>query len=275
MFRDWNVSVGNQTRASTVGGEYFRKELFEQRINSYSEHHMRPRQTPDSGSLHFIHKSVSRGCLTLARGTDETFLIILLSRIRISINFSDRQQSFARSLGVSSIVFKVFPENFSFSCSIQIQILIPNQINSNLLVKHELGKVSLLLKLSAKRRKQLINVWFFCPENCCTSCRVTWALWTRWTSTGSSQSSCPSAQTSKSTSGNSSPKDIRQVPAVNDGKVRTQTFLILVAHTQKSTWHRCKWSLREMKSFSAVCACAYCVPFLFLSCYFQINKLRI
>ncbi len=35
--QDWRVSAANQTRASTVGGEA-RKELFEQLVNSYSEH---------------------------------------------------------------------------------------------------------------------------------------------------------------------------------------------------------------------------------------------
>ncbi len=74
------------------------------------------------------------------RGTGETFL---------DPPHTIPQQNFARCLGVSPIVTKFLPENFCFRCSIQIQILIPNQIYSNLLVKHELGKVS-RLKISAQ-----------------------------------------------------------------------------------------------------------------------------
>jgi hypothetical protein len=36
--RDWHDSAGNQTRVSAVGGEHSSKELFEQRVNNYSEH---------------------------------------------------------------------------------------------------------------------------------------------------------------------------------------------------------------------------------------------
>jgi hypothetical protein len=37
------LQVPNLTRASAVGGEHSSKELFEQRVNSYSEHlHMSP-----------------------------------------------------------------------------------------------------------------------------------------------------------------------------------------------------------------------------------------
>ncbi len=39
-----HVSTRNQTQAFAVGGEHSNKELFEQSINSYSEHlHMSPR----------------------------------------------------------------------------------------------------------------------------------------------------------------------------------------------------------------------------------------
>ncbi len=35
---DWHDSTGNRTRASAVGGEHSSKELFELRVNSYSDH---------------------------------------------------------------------------------------------------------------------------------------------------------------------------------------------------------------------------------------------
>ncbi len=42
--RDKHVSAGNRTRAACVTGEHSSKELFEQFVNSYSEHqHMSAR----------------------------------------------------------------------------------------------------------------------------------------------------------------------------------------------------------------------------------------
>jgi hypothetical protein len=38
LWRGWHVSVGNQTRASTVGGVHSRKEPFKQLVNSCLEH---------------------------------------------------------------------------------------------------------------------------------------------------------------------------------------------------------------------------------------------
>ncbi len=55
---------------------------------------------------------------------------------------------------------KQFQENSSFCCSIRIQILIPIQIYSNLFVKHELGKVSKFLKISAQKFSMFLYFYF-------------------------------------------------------------------------------------------------------------------
>ncbi len=43
--QDWHMPARNWTQASTVGGKYYSKELFEQPVDSYAEHlRMSPRQ---------------------------------------------------------------------------------------------------------------------------------------------------------------------------------------------------------------------------------------
>ncbi len=53
--RDWHVFARNRTRASVVGGEHSSKELFEQRVNTCSEHlHMNLRH--GSPQCRWLHK---------------------------------------------------------------------------------------------------------------------------------------------------------------------------------------------------------------------------